>query len=464
MKTKEERLEICSTCTKRKSNPEKGLICSLTNEEPIFDDECPTFEADSDQLQKPKDNNTPQSISGWLTFFLWVGIGLGAIVTTKTAFNDIIIDGINWYFASAYATYIIALDIIAVYTIIAFYRRKSNAVALGITYTAMIALDGISSLILGAIFEDNSMFRPALRQISWGLIWFTYIQKSEDIDNLIPMLSRTWKSFEKIVLAIYIIGLSFYTASLAYIFIKTDDPPRYFFTTEKYIETNIEDMNMELPRVIYDGLTLEHIRKENMNIIFTYQYSYLVKTDFDFDYLDNEAMVNKHELLFDISTNPEPDPFAYYYATGHSTTCEYVDSLSKVLYTITITPEEYKAATEAPYQCPIETIKKLISETNKEPHDFFPNSRLFILDKILCNNNDTEMSYRIRLADLSAEEMAAIPPAKLTEFITSNWNDLCDHTMRLAVINQMVIQFDFFTASGDEYTTVRITPEIYNAY
>lgn len=69
MKTKEEKLEICSTCTKRKFNPEKGLICSLTNEEPIFDDECPAFEADSDQLQKPKDNNTPQSISGWLTFF-----------------------------------------------------------------------------------------------------------------------------------------------------------------------------------------------------------------------------------------------------------------------------------------------------------------------------------------------------------------------------------------------------------
>ena len=42
----------------------------------------------------------------------------------------------------------------------------------------MIALDGISSLILGTVFEDNSMFRPALRQISWGIIWFTYIQKS----------------------------------------------------------------------------------------------------------------------------------------------------------------------------------------------------------------------------------------------------------------------------------------------
>ncbi len=120
MKTKEEKLEICSTCTKRKFNPEKGLICSLTNEEPIFDDECPAFEADSDQLQKPKDNNTPQSISGWLTFFLWVGIGLGVIVSTKTAFNEIIIEGINWYLASAYATYIIALDIIAVYTIIVY--------------------------------------------------------------------------------------------------------------------------------------------------------------------------------------------------------------------------------------------------------------------------------------------------------------------------------------------------------
>ena len=86
------------------------------------------------------------------------------------------------------------------------------------------------------------------------------------------------------------------------------------------------------------------------------------------------------------------------------------------------------------------------------------------MDKILWNNNDTEVSYRIRLADRSAEEMAAIPPAKLSEFITSNWNDFCDHIMRLAIINQMVIQFGFFTASGDEYTTVRITPEIYNAY
>lgn len=40
-------IEICKTCIKRKSDFQKGLVCSLTNKKPNFELTCPNFEKDS---------------------------------------------------------------------------------------------------------------------------------------------------------------------------------------------------------------------------------------------------------------------------------------------------------------------------------------------------------------------------------------------------------------------------------
>ncbi|UKN02004.1 hypothetical protein K6119_00550 [Paracrocinitomix mangrovi] len=47
MKTREQHLESCKICLKRKFIMEKGLVCSLTNEWADFDEDCPDFAIDN---------------------------------------------------------------------------------------------------------------------------------------------------------------------------------------------------------------------------------------------------------------------------------------------------------------------------------------------------------------------------------------------------------------------------------
>jgi hypothetical protein len=44
--TQDDRLKFCKICENREMNSEVGLVCSLTNEKPRFEDSCPSFYTD----------------------------------------------------------------------------------------------------------------------------------------------------------------------------------------------------------------------------------------------------------------------------------------------------------------------------------------------------------------------------------------------------------------------------------
>ena len=85
-----------------------------------------------------------------------------------------------------------SLLVTAILTIIAFYKRKSNAVSLATTYIAMIVLDGVMSIIIAVVSEDSSMYPQAFRQLCWGAIWFSYLRQSSKVELIIPILTRSW--------------------------------------------------------------------------------------------------------------------------------------------------------------------------------------------------------------------------------------------------------------------------------
>ena len=65
----------------------------------------------------------------------------------------------------------LAIATIAVYTILAFCRRKPNAVvALAKTYIAMIALDGVLAIILSIILDTSAMYPQAILELLWSAI------------------------------------------------------------------------------------------------------------------------------------------------------------------------------------------------------------------------------------------------------------------------------------------------------
>lgn len=56
MLTRNEYVQICSSCINRKFDPQQGVVCGLTSNKADFDDECPSYELD------PKTQNTPTPI------------------------------------------------------------------------------------------------------------------------------------------------------------------------------------------------------------------------------------------------------------------------------------------------------------------------------------------------------------------------------------------------------------------
>lgn len=53
--TRAEQLKYCKVCKKKEFNMQKGIVCSLTNEQATFDDECKDFEADLDAQKVEQD-------------------------------------------------------------------------------------------------------------------------------------------------------------------------------------------------------------------------------------------------------------------------------------------------------------------------------------------------------------------------------------------------------------------------
>lgn len=56
-------LEYCKKCTKRKFDPSRGIVCSLTNEKPTFQDTCPDYEKDDTLYELPKEEDSRLQIN-----------------------------------------------------------------------------------------------------------------------------------------------------------------------------------------------------------------------------------------------------------------------------------------------------------------------------------------------------------------------------------------------------------------
>ena len=101
-----DKIKVCSTCKNREFNPSCGTVCSLTKEKPSFEDECDNYVADEEQLSKEASKvevfEEEKNISGWLAFFLWVGVGLGAFISVIMGLAQTLGQGFGLMFSSLY--------------------------------------------------------------------------------------------------------------------------------------------------------------------------------------------------------------------------------------------------------------------------------------------------------------------------------------------------------------------------
>lgn len=239
-----ERLKVCSTCKNKEFDPSSGVVCSLTKRKPVFEESCVNYAAIDNSEAKEVANaiknsseqdllphiKTDDSVSGWLAFFLYVVVGAGAIlgvIATFSLFGNLSMLTMHLPYDTTIKLLILlpmAYSVIplaiAIATIVAFSKRDSNAVSLANTYLATSAIYGIVIIILGVILgSGTSALIPsiAIAKLVWCGLWFIYLATSHRVATIIPAAKRTWKSFEKWLMAAAIVLATIFTLSCIYI-------------------------------------------------------------------------------------------------------------------------------------------------------------------------------------------------------------------------------------------------------
>lgn len=155
---------------------------------------------------------TPQKdrqIHGWLSFFLFV-VGLGAAITVVVSIADFSLDAYDtgggvflaYFIALVDIAYTLGIGGLAIYTILAFLNKRSNAVFLGKSYLIVIFLSNVL-LLLGGDYDDYGLgsFPQIMKALIWGVIWFVYLCLSGQVSDLFPKEERKILSRDK-----YIVG------------------------------------------------------------------------------------------------------------------------------------------------------------------------------------------------------------------------------------------------------------------
>lgn len=347
MKTPEERVKTCSVCKHRDFDPACGIVCGLTHAKAHFEDSCPDFDEDETLVakiaEKAKTLEENKSVRGWLAFFLWVGIGLGALASVGIGIREIISEDFGFLFSCICLVRLSILGVVAVCSILAFYRRRTNAVSLALVYLVMIMLDGLSQFALSYLFGEETIPVHTMRQLAWGMAWFAFLQKSEDVEDLIPTLSRTWTRFELVALGGYVAASSLIL--LSFVYVRTSDNPRnVFYKEDAYIRQNIEQANNGLPVSAGEGVDLVRVALDGKNIIYVIQMTEMFRTELQDSFLAETAKSAKQEVLSRLQEAAADEFVSICLKNGYSIQYNYIDAISLPLYQVKITAEEFKAA------------------------------------------------------------------------------------------------------------------------
>lgn len=283
-------------------------------------------------------------INGWLAFFLWVGVGLGALITVIQEIGSLINGGYGPLLNVLIIASFTALATIAVMTIIAFYKRKPNAVSLAKTYISLIAFNGLFYLVIAIISEDTSLYSQIFRQFIWAGTWFSYIELSEKVRDIIPKEKRTWNMAEKVLASIYVSTISIMACALIYLY-KSDNPVNILYSSKSFITQSVEAAQSELPVDCGNGVIMNEIKLDDGSLIYKYKIEGVYTTDFNEEELLESSIEMKNTIMETLIESYSPNCFEEIcFNEGYNLKYIYVDELGNVIQTIDVTPSEYKRA------------------------------------------------------------------------------------------------------------------------
>lgn len=415
--------------------------------------------------QELQQNNPhePKTVSGWLAFFLWVGVGLGAVIGCVRNIVELV--NIGWTPISVliFAGYLGPMVAVAVMTIVAFYKRQPNAVALAIMYIVMIALDGVLQLALYALMEEAAELKGIIRSFVWAVVWFIYLMVSQQVKELIPEETRSSKLAEKILMAVYIVAMVSLFMGLKSM---VQDPMHSFLVTKRYlIQSSIDEANAGLPTNM-GGFYLEKIEMEGSSVNYKYRFRELSVADLNMDYIYKHSLAHRQEVLQSLAEEKDPDMIDYYqliFDNGYNISHCMMDKDYLGIYTVTVTPEDYVAAADAgsAFRCEREAWDEAVSLTKAElPMEYMGDC---FLKDVTVDHEAGVLRYDVALPEMDDFLVNLFFTEEYVRDYFSE-NDLSDYLWRMAVIDEMDIHYHFVTYKDRELKTVVFTPEEYSQY
>lgn len=329
---------------------ERGMLCCLTHEKVAFEQTCEQFESDpeagseadpeAERKERAKDaallNNLP--VRGWLAFFLWVGLGLGGIVSVGVALREAIVNQYNYLFSGVFVGSAFLLLLVAIYAISAFYRCRSNAVAIARTYIAMVVIDGLVGALLLIYADDHESLASTFRQFIWAAIWFSYLKYSTRVAESSAPAFRTWGVVEKYALGLYAICN---ITLVAMVFAQWSS--NVIMRGESYIRQGVEAAKAELPIDIGNGVEMAEITYGQGAIRYDLRCLDVDKNWLEEDFIAEYAVTNKAEILDNWALSVVHDPFLGQCCREKMTMVyRYFDRSDQFLYQVVVTPEEYQ--------------------------------------------------------------------------------------------------------------------------
>ena len=464
MMTRKEQLEICSLCKNKKMDMQQGMLCGLTNAKADFEYTCPNYDDDVEEIEKierqeDEDNQPQKTISGWLAFFLWVGVGLGAIGSCVMAIAELVDAGLSLVTSLIYAIYLGSLLITAILTIRAFNKRSPNAVALAKTYIAMIAIDGLFNVANYFILDDSSMLVGTLRSFVWAIVWFVYLSVSEQVETIIPRATRVWKKAEKILLALYVVATLCLVSGMAYF---TNNPSESGFYEKDYlIDLAIKNANKELPDYSSPIVTTMEMTKDKDNIIYSYKFRE-IDGKLDANTAWGMALVLKQELLAEVSQEKDQDVIDLmnlFFNGGYNLCYRYMNSKGEDLYNIIITGEEYRNAHKAgdDFRCNAEDYQAVVDYyVSLLPFDNGLNGKV-----VDIRHTTNTLEYYVKLPEVDASLLFIYDEKILRESVMEQCAESDDYMKILAGINKEDIIYYFYRADGEEHAVIALSYEEY---
>lgn len=280
-----------------------------------------------------------ESISGWLVVFLYLGLGFGSVGTIIYNLASVLGQGLNVPYTLLLLTPAILIFITGISAIVAFHKRRPNAVSLAKTYIAMVVLDGLAGILIAIISEEYESTVEFIRQFIWAGIWFTYLIVSKKVEAVIPPATRIWDKFEKALLGGFVAVATFILIAVTYAY-KSDNTDNLFLTEEAFITLAIEEANKELPEYIEDGIIFQAIDKSYKTITYRYKMPNINRYDVDTYILTQASSEVKNEFLNELRS--EKDEFIIKcFDEGYDIAVQYVDSADTYLFGATITKDDY---------------------------------------------------------------------------------------------------------------------------